>query len=152
MSKQWHVQQSTAEQLYEQTPDETVQLIWTDPPFGTGQLQVGSEHSYQDGTVADTLALIDHQQAVEAVQGAIPGINVLTAERALTAATPHLRAAWEQEMARAVKRLPWNGVTHGGTMVPLDAVLALLEGGGACCEHSKCPGGSICCCQEGGAE
>lgn len=33
MSKQWHVQQSTAEQLYEQTPDETVQLIWTDPPF-----------------------------------------------------------------------------------------------------------------------
>ena len=74
------------------------------------------------------------------------------AEIALTAATPHLRAAWEQEMARAVKRLPWNGVTHGGTMVPLDAVLALLEGGGACCEHSKCPGGSICCCQEGGAE
>ena len=41
MSKQWHVQQSTAEQLYEQTPDETVQLIWTDPPFGTDQLQVG---------------------------------------------------------------------------------------------------------------
>ena len=62
MSKQWHVQQSTAEQLYEQTPDETVQLIWTDPPFGTDQLQVGSEHSYRDGTVADTLALIDHQQ------------------------------------------------------------------------------------------
>ena len=87
MSKQWHVQQSTAEQLYGQTPDETVQLIWTDPPFGTGQLQVGSAHSYRDGTVADTLALID-----------------------------------------------------------------LLEGGGACCEHSKCPGGSICCCQEGGAE
>lgn len=52
------------------------------------------------------------------------------AETALTAAAPHLRAAWEQEMARAVKRLPWNGVTHGGTMVPLDAVLALLEGGG----------------------
>ena len=59
MSKQWHVQQSTAEQLYEQTPDETVQLIWTDPPFGTGQLQVAAAHSYQDGTVADTLALID---------------------------------------------------------------------------------------------
>ena len=48
---------------------------------------------------------------------------------ALAAAAPHLRAAWEQELARAVKRLPWNGVTHGGTMVPLDAVLALLEGG-----------------------
>ena len=53
-----------------------------------------------------------------------------TAEAALTAAAPHLRAAWGQELARAVKRLPWNGVTHGGTMVPLDAVLALLEGGG----------------------
>ena len=48
MSKQWHVQQSTAEQLYEQTPDETVQLIWTDPPFGTDQLQVGSAHSDHD--------------------------------------------------------------------------------------------------------
>ena len=42
------------------------------------------------------MTTIDHQQAVEAVQGAIPGINVLTAERALTAAAPHLRAAWEQ--------------------------------------------------------
>ena len=63
MSKQWHVQQSTAEQLYEQTPDETVQLIWTD------QLQVGSEHSYRDGTVADTLALIDHQQAARVAGG-----------------------------------------------------------------------------------
>ena len=99
MSKQWHVQQSTAEQLYEQTPDETVQLIWTDPPFGTGQLQVGSAHSYQDGTVADTLALTD-QLGASAVE--------ITTRR--------------------------------------------LEGGGACCEHSKCPGGSICCCQEGGGE
>ena len=34
----------------------------------------------------------------------------------------------------------------------LQTALALLEGGGACCEHSKCPGGSICCCQEGGGE
>ena len=49
---------------------------------------------------------------------------------ALAAATPHLRAAWEAEIARAVKRLPWNGVPHGATMVPLDSVLALLEGGG----------------------
>ena len=48
----------------------------------------------------------------------------------ITAAAPHLRAEWEQELAHAVKRLPWNGVTHGGTMVPLDSVLALLEGGG----------------------
>ena len=107
------------------------------------------------------MTTIDHQQAaVRAIAAALPGISgdgedhlrEATAMSALTAATPHLRAAWEREMARAVKRLPWNGVTHGGTMVPLDAVLALLEGGGACCEHSKCPGGSICCCQEGGAE
>ena len=42
------------------------------------------------------MSLIDHQQAVEAVQGTILGINVLTAEIALTAAAPHLRAAWEQ--------------------------------------------------------
>ena len=144
MSKQWHVQQSTAEQLYEQTPDETVQLIWTDPPFGTDQLQVGSEHSYRDGTVADTLELIDHQQAVEAVQGAIPGINVLTAERALTAATPHLRAAWEQEMAEKIRakflgpdfgRNPVNGqdspdaALHAAYDEGLQTALALLEGG-----------------------
>ena len=51
------------------------------------------------------------------------------ADDAIRAAAPHLRAEWEQELARAVKRLPWNGVTHGGTMVPLDSVLALLEGG-----------------------
>ena len=42
------------------------------------------------------MTTIDHQQAVEAVQGAIPGVNVLTAERALTAATPHLRATWAE--------------------------------------------------------
>ena len=103
MSKQWHVQQSTAEQLYEQTPDETVQLIWTDPPFGTDQLQVGSEHSYRDGTVADTLALTDQLGAVEAVQGAIPGINVLTAERALTAAAPHIRADERRRVAEEIR-------------------------------------------------
>ena len=121
------------------------------------------------GNRKNRMTTIDHQQAaIWAIAAALhgdacpadpdPGESCgcgdyeREAEIALTAATPHLRAAWEQEMARAVKRLPWNGVTHGGTMVPLDAVLALLEGGGACCEHSKCPGGSICCCQEGGAE
>ena len=62
--------------------------------------------------------------------GALSAAATREATTALDAATPHLRAAWEQELARAVKRLPWNGVTHGGTMVPLDAVLALLEGGG----------------------
>ena len=44
------------------------------------------------GNRKNRMTTIDHQQAVEAVQGAIPGVNVLTAERALTAATPHLRA------------------------------------------------------------
>ena len=91
------------------------------------------------------MTTIDHQQAAKsaaALHGdACPadpdpgescgcGDYERESEIALTAATPHLRAAWEQELARAVKRLPWNGVTHGGTMVPLDVVLALLEGGG----------------------
>ena len=134
MSKQWHVQQSTAEQLYEQTPDETVQLIWTDPPFGTDQLQVGSEHSYRDGTVADTLALIDHQQ--EAVRVAAEVIaphaydKVLwrctladgrsmeqtaldaedTAQAALSAATPHLRAGIAEEL---LDDTPGSPLTRG---------------------------------------
>ena len=182
MSKQWYVQQSTAEQLYEQTPDETVQLIWTDPPFGTDQLQVGSEHSYRDGTVADTLALIDHQQAaVEAAAGEIAphaydkelwrctladGRSMEqtasdakdTAEAALTAAAPHLRAAWEVR-AEKIRDLvsdkpenpymydPWDdssidptnldevvgaAVSRGwgsGYYEGVQAVLALLEGG-----------------------
>ena len=55
------------------------------------------------GNRKNRMTTIDHQQAVEAVQGAILGINVLTAERALTAATPHLRAAWEQEMAEKIR-------------------------------------------------
>ena len=88
------------------------------------------------------MTTIDHQQA--AIDAAMPVMrrrdrcpndsDCLACKagvgQILAAATPHLRAAWEQELARAVKRLPWNGVTHGGTMVPLDAVLALLEGGG----------------------
>ena len=87
------------------------------------------------------MTTIDHQQA--AIDAAMPVMrrrdrcpndsDCLACKagvgQILAAATPHLRAAWEQELARAVKRLPWNGVTHGGTMVPLDAVLALLEGG-----------------------
>ena len=90
------------------------------------------------------------------------------AERVLTAAAPHLRAAWEQEMAEKIRakflgpdfgRNPVNGqdspdaALHAAYDEGLQTALALLEGGGACCEHSKCPGGSICCCcQEGGAE
>lgn len=130
MSKQWHVQQSTAEQLYEQTPDETVQLIWTDPPFGTDQLQVGSEHSYRDGTVADTLALTDHQQAAidaaaeawwrrdypeygpwqDAVAERPEWASEIRADCAaeLTAAAPHLRAGIAEEIRDLVSDKPEN--------------------------------------------
>ena len=90
------------------------------------------------------MTTIDHQQAAEAVQGAILGINVLTAERALTAATPHLRAAWEQEMAEKIRakflgpdfgRNPVNGqdspdaALHAAYDEGLQTALALLEGG-----------------------
>ena len=90
------------------------------------------------------MTTIDHQQAVEAVQGAILGINVLTAERALTAATPHLRAAWEQEMAEKIRakflgpdfgRNPVNGqdspdaALHAAYDEGLQTALTLLEGG-----------------------
>ena len=90
------------------------------------------------------MTTIDHQQAVEAVQGAILGINVLTAERALTAAAPHLRAAWEQEMAEKIRakflgpdfgRNPVNGqdspdaALHAAYDEGLQTALALLEGG-----------------------
>ena len=90
------------------------------------------------------MTTIDHQQAVEAVQGAILGINVLTAERALTAATPHLRAAWEQELAEKIRakflgpdfgRNPVNGqdspdaALHAAYDEGLQTALALLEGG-----------------------
>ena len=86
------------------------------------------------------MTTIDHQQAVEAVQGAILGINVLTAERALTAATPHLRAAWEQPIRglceAAIKRANdplaargFYGEAFPATVYAQD-ILALLEGGG----------------------
>ena len=90
------------------------------------------------------MTTIDHQQAAEAVQGAILGINVLTAEIALTAAAPHLRAAWEQEMAEKIRakflgpdfgRNPVNGqdspdaALHAAYDEGLQTALALLEGG-----------------------
>ena len=89
------------------------------------------------------MTTIDHQQAVEAVQGAILGINVLTAERALTAATPHLRAAWEQEMAEKIRakflgtdpkrnpvdsqRIPGT-ILHGAYDEGVSDILTFLEG------------------------
>ena len=85
------------------------------------------------------MTTIDHQQAVEAVQGAIPGINVLTAERALTAATPHLRAAWGQPIRElceaAIKRANDPLAARGlyGEAFPATVyaqdILDLLEGG-----------------------
>ena len=77
---------------------------------------------------------------------------------ALAAATPHLRAAWAEEVRaidipehRLHDQLP-SDHWYAGQKAMRDEIVTLLEGGGACCEHSKCPGGSICCCQEGGAE
>ena len=103
------------------------------------------------------MTTIDHQQAAEAVQGAILGINVLTAERALTAAAPHLRAETVDRLKNFRNDYQHTYAIPGdpyadGYLTACNAIIALLEGGGACCEHSKCPGGSICCCQEGGAE
>ena len=83
------------------------------------------------------MTTIDHQQAVEAVQGVIPGINVLTAERAFTAAAPHLRAG----IAEEVRKLPVPNTDGISDPLPSDwkaagmaemkaSVLALLEGGG----------------------
>ena len=62
------------------------------------------------GNRKNRMTTIDHQQAVEAVQGAIPGINVLTAERALTAAAPHLRAGMADEL---LDDTPGSPLTRG---------------------------------------
>ena len=83
------------------------------------------------------MTTIDHQQAVEAVQGAILGINVLTAERALTAATPHLRAGIAEEVRDLRSQFHDDAKTAFGRigssteayLNALDDVLALLEGG-----------------------
>ena len=82
-------------------------------------------------------------------------------ENIIQAAEPHLRAAWEQPIRGICEQAiqdkedslcrMFNGEPFPA-MIPATAVLALLEGGGACCEHPKCPGGSICCCQEGGGK
>ena len=84
------------------------------------------------------------------------------AANAIAAAAPHLRAAWEHpirelceaQIERANGPLSPRGFSGQPfpAMVSAVAILALLEGGGGCCEHPKCPGGSLCCCQKGGAE
>ena len=78
-------------------------------------------------------------------------------ENALTAATPHLRAETVDRLKNFRNDYQYTYAIPGdpyaeGYLTACNAIIALLEGGGACCEHSKCPGGSICCCQEGGAE
>ena len=72
---------------------------------------------------------------------------------ALEAAAPHLRAAWAEEV-RAIEvpehnqhdQLP-SDHWYAGQKIMRDEIATLLEGGGECCEHPKCPGGSLCCCQ-----
>ena len=80
-----------------------------------------------------------------------------TAEAALAAATPHLRAETVDRLKNFRNDYQHTYAIPGdpyadGYLTACKAIIDLLEGGGACCEHSKCPGGSICCCQEGGAE
>ena len=111
------------------------------------------------------MTTIDHQQAaVDSIRMWLLGLGSLTldevndlAPKFVTAATPHLRAAWAADLVEKIKAeindVDWDyGLNADAYLNGLRRVLALLEGGGACCEHSKCPGGSICCCQEGGAE
>ena len=80
-----------------------------------------------------------------------------TAEAALAAATPHLRAETVDRLKNFRNDYQHTYAIPGdpyaeGYLTACKAIIDLLEGGGACCEHSKCPGGSICCCQECGAE
>ena len=88
-----------------------------------------------------------------------PGNQVRTAHiRAiLAAAAPHLRAETVDRLKNFRNDYQYTYAIPGdpyaeGYLTACKAIIDLLEGGGACCEHSKCPGGSICCCQEGGAE
>ena len=79
------------------------------------------------------------------------------ADDAIRAAAPHLRAETVDRLKNFRNDYQHTYAIPGdpyadGYLTACNAIIALLEGGGACCEHSKCPGGSICCCQEGGAE
>ena len=81
------------------------------------------------------MTTIYHQQAVEAVQGAIPGVNVLTAERALTAAAPHLRAETVDQLKNFRNDYQYTYAIPGdpyaeGYLTACKAIIALLEGNG----------------------
>ena len=98
------------------------------------------------------MTTIDHQQAaVDSIRMWLLGLGSLTldevndlAPKFVTAATPHLRAAWEQEMAEKIRakflgpdfgRNPVNGqdspdaALHAAYDEGLQTALALLEGG-----------------------
>ena len=115
---------------------------------------------------------IDHQQAtIRAIADALHGDACPAdpdtgescgcgsyereAEIALTAAAPHLRAGIAEEVRNLRSQFHDDAKTAFGRigssteayLNALDDVLALLEGGGGCCERPKCPGGSLCCCQ-----
>ena len=80
-----------------------------------------------------TITSIEELEALP--EGAIPGINVLTAERALTAATPHLRAGVAKEMRdfrdcyQHTYAIPGDPYADG-YLTACNAIIALLEGGG----------------------
>ena len=98
------------------------------------------------------MTIIDHQQAaIRAIAAALhgdacpadpgPGESCRCgnyereSEIALAAAAPHLRAAWEQEMAEKIKAeindVDWDyGLNADAYLNGLRRVLALLEGGG----------------------
>ena len=48
----------SAEDLYNDLDPGSVQLLWTDPPFGTNKVQRGSKASYYDGPIDETLTLV----------------------------------------------------------------------------------------------
>ena len=121
------------------------------------------------------MTTIDHQQAAvragaEAMRQIEPNLYKNPAnpeiyyghlaDDAIRAAAPHLRAGIAKEVRDLRSQFHDDAKTAFGRigssteayLNALDDVLAILEGGGACCKHSKCPGGSICCCQEGGGE
>ena len=106
---------------------------------------------------AGAKALAEHQIGEDWVDDGEELARTHEAQAALTAATPHLRAETVDRLKNFRNDYQHTYAIPGdpyadGYLTACNAIIDLLEGGGACCEHSKCPGGSICCCQEGGAE
>ena len=110
-------------------------------------------------TASNGVGLTDEQRD-DIAQNSLDAGQMLDSAFALgvqAAATPHLRAETVDRLKNFRNDYQYTYAIPGdpyaeGYLTACKAIIALLEGGGACCEHSKCPGGSICCCQEGGAE